>query len=299
MPIQPSLRRRRISSQTARLSQPLAWPASFGLQPLLLNNTGSSMTASATANTAGAFVQYIASNAIAATDTISALHIQGTGNNQSNTADNSMLLDIATGASGAEVIIAEGIAVGGLQNSAGFGPLFTLPILIPGATRVACRVRAATGSRVLTMTQLWASGSTSRNPFADRLPTSVDVLGTNSATSTGTAMSGGSGTWTQIVASTSRDYQALLVVPSGPFSGATTAVSWRLDLGVGAAGAEVPLAYYRGNISSTGAVGIAGQSASTLLAGGFFPAGTRIAVRHDLASNPERLCACVIGVPYV
>lgn len=295
MPLPPSLRRRRISSQTARLSQPFAWPASVGLQPLLLNVAGSAMTASATANTAGAWVQYIASNAIAATDTISALHIQGTGNNQANTADNSMLLDIATGASGAEVLIAEGIAVGGLQNSSGFGPYFTLPIRIPGATRVACRVRAATGSRVLTMTQLWAS----RNPFADRLPASVDVLGTNSATSTGTAMSGGSGTWTQIVSSTSKDYQALLVVPSGPFSGATTTASWRLDLGAGAAGAEVPLAYYRGTITSTGAVGMFINSGATLLAGGFFPAGTRIAVRHDLAANPERLCACVIGVPYV
>jgi len=298
MAVQPSLRRRRLSNQSARLAQPFAWPANAGVQPLNFNNNGSSMTASATANTPGAWVQYIASNAIASTDTICAIHILGTGNNQTAGTDNSMLLDIGTGAAGSEVIVAQNIAIGGLANSSGFGPLFTVPVRIAGATRVACRVRAATGSRVLTMTQIWASTTAATAPFADRLPTSVDVLGTSDSTSSGTAMSGSSGSWTQIAASTSKDYQALVLVPSGPGSAVTAGGIFRLDLGIGASGSEQAVAYYYVLMNGNSWVGMFSLSLATNTYGGFVPAGTRIAVRHNAASSPERLTACVIGVPY-
>jgi len=299
MALQPSLRRRRVSQQSVRLSQPSPWASNLGMRLLSFNQNGSSMTASATANTPGAWVQYFANNAIASTDTIHAIHIQGVGNNQANTADNSMLLDIGKGAAGSEVIVAENIAVGGALNSGGFGPLFTIPVRIEGATRIAMRVRAATGSRILTIPTIIASAAPAPAPWADRLPLTVDVIGTSTTTSAGTAMSGSSGTWVQITASTTKDYQALIVIPSGPGNASAAAsVSFRLDLGIGASGSEQAVAYYNGVVNTTTGVGMNNLAPTTNTYGGFVPAGTRIAVRHNLAANPERLCACVIGVPY-
>jgi hypothetical protein len=257
------------------------------------------MTASATAHTPGAWVQYIANNAIAATDTIHALHIQTVGNNQASGADNSMLLDIATGASGSESVVAQNIAVGGAWNTGGAGAFLHIPIRIAGATRVAMRVRAAVGSRVLTMNNLVASGAPDLLPFVYRLPTTLDTIGTSTATSAGTAMTGASGTWTQITSSTTADYQSLIVVPSGP-ANTTGAPStqFRLDLGLGAAGSESVVAFYSGSYASAGFVFPLYLTATSAIYSGFVPAGTRIAVRHNLAANPERVCACVIGVPY-
>jgi hypothetical protein len=295
-----SFRRRNISNQSARLLQPFPWSSSLGAKFLNYNNTGSSMTASATPNTPGSWIQYIANNVISATDIIQSLHIQAIGNNQTASTDNSMLLDIAKGASGSEVIIAQNIAVGGAWNTSGAGPFFHLPIRIEGATRVAMRVRAAVGSRVLTLQQLVASGAPDKSPFADRLPTSVDTLGTSTATSTGTAMTGASGTWTEITASTTKDYQSLIVIPSGPanITGASS-TQFRLDLGLGAAGSESVVAFYSGSYASNGFVFPLYLSATSAIYSRFVPAGTRIAVRHNLSANPERICACVIGVPYV
>lgn len=300
MSLQPSLRRRQASRQSVRLSQPAPWMAAMGMKFLSFNNNGSSMSASATANTPGAWVQYIANNVIASTDIIHCLHIQAIGNNQAAGSDNSMLLDIGKGAAGSEVIVAQDIAVGGLWNSGGAGPTLHIPLRIEGATRVAMRVRAAVGSRVMTVQNIFASGASDVSPFADRLPVSLDTLGTSTATSTGTAMTGSSGTWTQIAASTTRDYQSLIVVPSGPASGSgLTQTQFRLDLGIGAAGAETTVAYYSGFYQSTGIIFPHAFAAPASVYGGFVPAGTRIAVSHNLAANPERVCACVIGVPYV
>jgi hypothetical protein len=296
----PSFRRRRISNQSTRLLQPFPWSSNLGAKFLNYNNVGNSMTASATPNTPGAWVQYIANNVISATDTIQSLHIQAIGNNQAANTDNSMLLDIAKGAAGSEVIIAQNIAVGGAWNTSSAGPFFHLPIRIEGATRVAMRVRAAVGSRVLTMQNLVASGAPDKSPFADRLPTSVDTLGTSTATSTGTVMTGASGTWTEITASTTKDYQSLIVIPSGP-ANITGAVQtqYRLDLGIGASGSESVISFYNGSYAGNGFIFTLPISGITAIYSGFVPAGTRIAVRHNLAANPERLCACVIGVPYV
>ena len=115
-------------------------------------------------------------------------------------------------------------------------------------------------------------------------------------------MSGSAGTWVQITSATSRDYQALIVVPSGAanFTGGST-VTNRLDLGIGAAGSEVAISsvftdiqgangFVQPNYGLPGLVGVCARPIA---------AGTRIAVRHDRATNPSWLAACVIGVPYV
>lgn len=276
-----------------------SWANGIGSRFLSQNNNGASITASSTANTPGAWVQYIANNTISASDTIHCLHIQAIGNNQVAGADNSSLIDIGIGAAGSEVIIAEGIAVGGGANSAGAGPHIHLPVRIPGATRVALRHRAAVGSRVLTVQQVVASAPLAGTPFAFQLPTAVDVIGTDAATSQGTGMSGSSGSWTQILAATTRAYQALVLVPSvsGGFTGGS-ALSYLLELGIGAAGQEAAVAYSIGTMNGSGSLFPLYLAAPNTIYGANVPAGTRISVRHNAPSNPERLAACVIGVPY-
>jgi hypothetical protein len=267
---------------------------------LSINVNGNSCTASATANTPGAWVQYLTNNAVASTDTIHCIHFQAIGNNQAAGADNSMLLDVGIGAAGSETVIASNIAVGGAANSNGIGPFFYLPIRIPGATRVALRVRAATGSRVLTVQVIAFTGAPALSLFSDRLPATVDTLGTSTETSAGTAMSGASGSWTQITGATTVDYQALIVLASGPASiTGATATEFRLDLGLGADGSEQDVAFTYAFYTANGFIANRSPLVLSSIYGGFVPAGTRIAVRHNLAANPERVCACVIGVPYV
>lgn len=300
MSLQPSIRRRQMRGQSVRQGMPAPWMSALSSKFLNINVNGNSCTASATANTPGAWVQYLANNAVASTDTIHCVHLQAIGNNQAVGADNSMLLDIGIGAAGSETVIASNIAIGGAANSNGIGPFFYLPIRIPGATRVALRVRAATGSRVLTVQVIAFTGAPALSSFSYRLPTTVDTLGTNTATSTGTAMSGASGTWTQITEATTVDYQALIVLASGPASitGASQ-TEFRLDLGLGSAGNEQDVAFTYAFYTSNGFIAYRTPLVLSSIYGGFVPAGTRISVRHNLAANPERVCACVIGVPYV
>lgn len=275
--------------------------AGMGMKILDLNNSGSGVTASATANTPGAWQQVITSSAISSSETICSLAIQAIGNNQQVNTDNSMLLDIGKGAAGSETIVASNIAIGGLNNGTGQGPFVILPVRIEGATRVAFRVRAAVGSRVMTLTSLLTSGQAASSSIASRLPTSLDTIGTSTSTSAGTAMSGSSGTWVQITSATSVDYQALVLVPSGPFStsGLSGNTTYQLTLGIGPSGSEVELAYAAGFYGTYGQMFPYPLSAASAIYGGFIPAGTRIAVKHNIASNPQNLCACVIGVPYV
>jgi hypothetical protein len=127
------------------------------------------------------------------------------------------------------------------------------------------------------------------------LPTSLDVIGTSTATSAGTAMSGASGTWVQITASTSQLYRAILLIPSVGSTSVTT-VSTDMDIGVGAAGSEVVIGTVPMRFTSAEQAGNPIESPYLPMAYQI-PAGSRLAVRHRLASNPGGAAVCLIGVP--
>ena len=273
--------------------------ARLGMKLLAYNNTGSSMTSGASVNTPGAWVQVLANNAVSASETIACVNIRCIGNNQGTGVDASALMDVGIGAAGSEVVIAPDIAVGGGVNSGGAGCNFALPIKIPGATRVAFRFRCAQASRIYIIQQVVFSGQIADSKFADQLPTSVDTLGTSTATSAGTAMSGASGTWVEITPSTTKDYQALALIPSGPqdTTGGTQAIV-HMDLGIGAAGSEQVIAHAGCTVNANGVIFPLDTNDTHGLFGGLIPAGTRIAVRHNQAASPGRVAACVIGVPF-
>jgi len=269
--------------------QPRAFCDGLNLR-FLAGSTNVTTTASATTHTVGSWTQVLADTAT--TETAGLLMFFANSTTAAAT-DTGMLLDIGTGASGSEVVRVQSLAISqqAVCHTA-------IPIRIPGSTRVAARIQSSVASRTL-------SGGCAlfATPFADRLPAAVDVLGTSTATSVGTAMSGASGTWVEIAAATAKDYQALVLVPSLSDTNSGGNVNVRYDLGIGASGSEVAIAAVQWLYTTTPAVG-ATNTASIApglggVFGGYVPAGTRVAVRHNVAANPGRVDACVIGVPYV
>jgi hypothetical protein len=284
-----SARRRNVLGQSVRQGQPLSWCDGLNLR-FLAGSGNVTTTANATTHIVGSWTQILADTATTETAGLLMLFCNST---TAAATDTGLLLDIGTGASGSEVVRVQSLAI---SQQAVFHT--AIPIRIPGSTRVAFRVQSSVASRTL-------SGGCAlfATPFADRLPLSVDVLGTSTATSVGTAMSGASGTWVEITASTTRDYQALVVVPSLSDTNSGANANVRYDLGVGASGSEVAVASVQWGYSTTPTAG-ATNTASIApglggVFGGFVPAGSRIAVRHNVAANPGRIDACVIGVPYV
>lgn len=276
------------------------YTARLGMKFLYHNNNGSSCGTSTTANAAGAWVQFVANNVISASETINALYIRAVGNNQVAGENANMLLDIGIGASGSEVVVVSGISVGGGANSGGAGPVLPIAIKIAGATRIAFRVRGAlTVTRYLTIQNVIVSGQIANSAFSHQLPTTLTVLGTDAATSAGTALSGVSGTFTEIIASTTEDYQAITVVPSANGINNTGVQAYfTLSLATGAAGQETVVAYSWGSIVASGAIYPVDMTASTTMFGGLIPAGTRLSVSHNLPTLPARMATCVIGVPF-
>lgn len=285
-----SVRRRLVSGQSVRLSQPLFWGDGFSARFLTGTTANVLVTASATTHTPGSWAELRSDTAT--TETTGLLLIAATSTTATST-DTGLLIDIGTGASGSEVVRVPSLAISqhtGIQTA--------IPIRIPGSTRVAVRLQSSVASRTANIqATLFAT------PFPDRLPLSVDVLGTSTATSVGTAMSGASGTWVEITSSTTKDYQALVLVPSASDTGATLTV--RYDLGIGASGSEIEVGATSFAYNTNANVGNVGGAAPVIqpgigsVYGAFVPAGTRISVRHNIASTPGRCDACVIGVPYV
>lgn len=244
------------------------------------------ITTPTTANTKGAWVQVIAS-----TSAKSSLLRLGPQNTWNGTQMNGVLMDVGVGAAGSEVVVIADLAVGCCHT------VLNIPIAIPSGSRVAVRVQQ--------------SGTTAWNFYPTFVfydvggyastPTSVDVLGTSNATSYGTALSGASGTWTEIVTSTSKDYQTCFAIPSasgvGTFTGNYPGALFHL--GVGAAGSETILASGYPQLTA-GYISFAFPNTEMHFGTGPVPAGSRLAVQPNVSStNASRMAACIVGVPYV
>jgi hypothetical protein len=239
------------------------------------------VTANTSAHTKGSWAQIIASTS--ANASLLYVVVSGIGASTVNTAT---LLDIATGASGSETAIAENIAVGAAN-----GVTIAIPFKIPSGTRLSARIQSVvTGGKTATVTMLPANAGN----YADA-PTSVDVIGGNTANSQGISFSGASGNWVQGVASTSRAYRAVSVVLSSHTDSSAAAADRIFELGVGAASSEVQFGAARqtftsGETTSTSAPGVT-------LFGRNIPAGSRLAMQSRIAANPERYGFTLIGIP--
>lgn len=228
----------------------------------------------------GAWAQVFSSTAANVTH----LYLSNLGANWASN-DGSMLLDIGVGASGSETAILSNIAIGGCSYP------IAIPVAIPSGSRVAARVQGLRTS----YSQFINFAAYSTADYS-RLPTSIDAIGVNASTLKGVALSGSSGTYTEITSSTSKDYEQFLIVPS---CNSTTngSLGGTLTLAYGAAGSEVDVGSI-GIVSNSGQNSISPASGTaTLLGGRFAPAGTRLSIKHNLSSTAG-YAVSLIGIPY-
>jgi hypothetical protein len=204
--------------------------------------------------------------------------------------DSATAISIGVGAAGSETSVVTNIACGGMNDTFGI----PIPIRIPSGSRISYRVRSAVASK---FTRIYGP-AVYAVPNVFQMPTSVDVLGVTGSTSKGTALSGASGTWTTVAASTSQDYQGFVLVPSIN-SNDILSIAPRFTLGVGAAGEEVEIGANEIGYANTEAVSTRPFAYNFPVFGnGRVAAGSRIAVKHTIAANPDRYAVCVIGIPY-
>jgi hypothetical protein len=247
------------------------------------------LTANTAAHTKGSWSQVIASTSA----NVSFLWVRVTSINTAG-ANTATLIDLATGASGSEVAFASNIAVGGASAVGGGGLqsiIFGIPAKIASGTRIAARIQSVVTGGKTGAVQIWAIDS---GDYATT-PTTVDVIGTDTATSQGTSFSGASGTWVEAIASTSQSYRAIGLVLSSHDSATANITPATFDLGVGASGSEVAFGTTRYNFNANEAVGI--EAPFTFLFGRNIPAGSRLAVKHNIAADPSKYGFCLIGIP--
>jgi hypothetical protein len=206
--------------------------------------------------------------------------------------DTATLIDIGFGASGSETVVIGDVAVGGAGSGGSLqGAVIGVPFQVPSGTRISARIQSVvTGGKTarVSIVAIDAGGYSTA-------PTSVDVIGTDTATSKGTEFTGASGQWTLATASTSRAYRAVCPVISIHDSDTANLTTRTYEVGVGASGAEVAFGATRYAVTNNEAAGMA-VPASYLL-GRNIPAGSRLAVRHDIAANPNKYGFTLIGIP--
>jgi hypothetical protein len=248
------------------------------------NGNFATVTCNTTAHVKGPWTEIISSTA-AASDVL-ALMFQGIGVNGQ---DSATLVDIGIGASGSEVAVIENLAVGGAGIF--FNCLqYSIPLAIPQSTRIAARAQSVvTGGK--TAVVLLSPFST--NNFS-KAPSTVTVIGTNTATSEGVP-SLSNNTWTEIAAASPVKFQAVILVPSLTATIASNGFS-TIELGVGSLGNEVSVNKVLYRITTSEIIAVFNASDFASIAAGPFPSGTRFSARAS--AQATILDYCLIGIPY-
>jgi hypothetical protein len=206
--------------------------------------------------------------------------------------DTATLLDIGTGASGSETALIQNVAVGSASRGTGIGFVFGVPIKIASGTRLSARIQSvvAGGKTGTVIVRTFDMGDYAH------APTACDVIGTDTATSAGTAMTGASGTYAQVTASTANAYKAIVMVPSAS-SNNVGGLALQFTLASGASGSEVDLGAVNGVYSTSETAQNFGPSVnSPLLVGGPIAAGTRLAVKHNTGFSAAPYDITLIGI---
>lgn len=246
------------------------------------------------ANAANSLTQFVAGDASANTEsayaqvtaslpgTVDALELAI----RSSGADNSMLLDLATGAAASETNVIADILCGAPITGIGNFYTFHFPLAIASGTRVAARQQVTTGGddcRVNIACYTYAG-------YVQHRSASIVTYGAVAADSGGDGTDPGAtintkGAYNQITGSTSAALQGLTVCSGNQANGARTgAIGWLVDVATGAGGAEAI-------VWDDLAFGAQSGTHSYLLPNAYGPApiniaaSTRIAVRAQCSIN--------------
>lgn len=278
-------------------------PASQPFVGDLVTYGNAAVTASGSANTKGSWSSVI-NFGIPRRGTYLQFRVDTLGQNGINTAT---LIDFGISPDGnsANVVpIVENIAIGGHNannttwDSVGFGWI-GFPVQIPRGAALHARIQSSYTSASTNIPALiYDFGN------YDRTPKSVDVLGISTATSQGTTLSTTSGTWTQIIASTTKSYAAFIPVPSLADSAVTTGNTFVHQVGIGPAGNETGYAMVGAAITASETMSIASTPGvigrpQLFTWTGPVTAGERIVMRQFGTSLAETVQGCVIAVPEV
>lgn len=262
-------------------SAPASWQQTIGMYGAWQFTT---VTASATAHTKGAWVEAVASTT---EQTVALLVALATTTNLSNT-DTSTLLDVGIGAAGSEVVVVADLQVGwkSAQQS------WMLPLAVPAGARIALRCQSVVSSRTVGVTVVPAFGS----GVAGGSPAGPCVAyGASASTSAGVVLTPGTngfGSWAEVSPATSERIDAVAVSLGGNARMSSISRPFLLEVGTGASGSEVPIFATGGWMSSAEAVDVAVPVSPCALA---VPAGARLAARVAAEATSQTLDLIVHG----
>lgn len=245
-------------------------------------STGTTVTASLTANTKGSWVELVSATGRASHS------VTVTANPTSLAA---YLLDIGVGAAGSEqVLIADVHHSGNFEVPMAIG----FPVSIPAGSRVAARLACSTAVARMTTTAYLSSSGFSGSPGLHRVVT----YGAVPASSNGTVIDPGAtihtkGAWVQLTSATTAAHRALVMAVGNNNNTAATVTTWLIDIGVGAAGSEQVI---------VGDFRVQASASETLVPGSTpvfrvtIPEGSRLAVRSQclISDATDRLLSCVL-----
>lgn len=214
-------------------------------------------------------------------------------------ANQDYLIDVAIGASSAEVEIITDFLLSGASAASGSYSTTFWPVRIPKGSRVSARCRSSTASSTLRLSlYLLHGGAASGQPLGR-----VTSYGPATADSGGVSVDPGgtantkNATWTQIVASITNPMRGMVVAFGGQINTVRTTCTWLVDIGVGSAGSEkvkVPNIQLRtnatGDLITPSALGLIPIQV---------PAGVRLAATAACSTSDatDRLLdVCVYGI---
>lgn len=240
-----------------------------------VGGTSTTVTASSSAHTFGAWTQIYASTAY----DVAVIVVQ-VGTNTGGQASGSVV-EIGVGASGAESAIA--------RYACGSHAMWVaIPVRVAAGSRISARLQSVvTGGKT---GAVWMSLIPQIGDFAS--PSSTDAYGVNLATSRGVSLPA-SNVWAEITASTTRAYRALSFTLSAS-NDTQVGAAVIAEIATGASGSETSIGGFRCRSSANEAITL--DSPVPFLYVGDVPAGTRLAVRQNSAQT--YFDACVIGIPY-
>ena len=191
---------------------------------------GTPITASASANTMGAWTQLVASTTNDASWALVTII-------SNYTYYDNVAVNIGVGSSGNEIVLVPYLVCPYYWNG-GQGPTFkySFPLSIPAGTRISAQAQGSGGGEnVQVSITLFDAAFTQMEGAAG-----VDAIGFNAASTIGTPITPGNaaqGAFTQIIGSTSRDYIGLFGAFDNTLSGSQSG-NYEVDVAIGPSGLE-------------------------------------------------------------
>ncbi len=250
------------------------------------NRTGS-LTAPGASNTKGAYTELITSTA----DEYDWISMSFAVATAAAAVDTGVLLDIAIGAAGSEVVIVPDLQIGWAELT----PTILIPVHIPKGSRVAARYqRVGAGGSIRPVTRY------GKNASYRRSPSHIVTHGTTAASSKGTSLTGGAtnteSAWTEIVAATTEPYCGFFVTIGGDSDTTQLTTTFNIfDIGIGASGSEIAIASDIPVKWSSNENFI--FTNTNLIVATHIPKGTRIAARWTRTNTGDSADLSFHGIP--